>query len=68
VIERLFPAFNRGETLVSASLTPREKDQLASLLRKIIRTVEGDLPPAGDLPGEGGRGACTCLVRHQSCW
>ena len=42
VIERLFPAFNRGEALVSASLTPREKDQLTALLRKIIRTVEDD--------------------------
>ena len=51
VIERLFPAFNRGEALVSASLTPREKDQLASLLRKIIRTVEDDQPPASDLSG-----------------
>jgi len=40
VIERLFPAFNRGEALVSASLDDGEKDQLASLLRKIIRTVE----------------------------
>ncbi len=46
VIERLFPAFNRGEAQVSASLTEREKDQLAGLLRKIIRTVEDDLPPA----------------------
>jgi DNA-binding MarR family transcriptional regulator len=46
VIERLFPAFNRGEALVSASLSTREKDQLASLLRKIIRTVEDDPPPA----------------------
>jgi DNA-binding MarR family transcriptional regulator len=46
VIERLFPAFNRGEALVSASLTAREKDQLAGLLRKIIRTVEDDPPPA----------------------
>jgi DNA-binding MarR family transcriptional regulator len=46
VIERLFPAFNRGEALVSATLTPKEKDQLAALLRKIIRTVEDDLPPA----------------------
>jgi DNA-binding MarR family transcriptional regulator len=46
VIERLFPAFNRGEALVSASLTPREKDQLAALLRKVIRTVEDDPPPA----------------------
>ena len=46
VIERLFPAFNRGGALVSASLTAREKDQLASLLRKIIRTVEdGDALP-----------------------
>jgi MarR family transcriptional regulator, organic hydroperoxide resistance regulator len=40
VIERLFPAFNAGEAMVSASLTEREKTQLASLLRKIIRTVE----------------------------
>ena len=40
VIERLFPAFNRGEAQVSAGLTSREKDQLASLLRTIIRTVE----------------------------
>ena len=42
VIERLFPAFNEGEALVSASLTEREKNQLASLLRTIIRTVEGE--------------------------
>jgi DNA-binding MarR family transcriptional regulator len=40
VIGRLFPAFNSGETFVSASLTDDEKDQLASLLRKIIRSVE----------------------------
>jgi DNA-binding MarR family transcriptional regulator len=40
VIERLFPAFNAGETQVSATLTEREKDQLAELLRKIIRSVE----------------------------
>src|SRR5215472_6033909 len=40
VIERLFPAFNRGEAQVSGSLTGREKDQLAALLRTIIRTVE----------------------------
>ena len=40
VIERLFPAFNTGEALVSASLTEREKNQLATLLRRIIRTVE----------------------------
>jgi MarR family transcriptional regulator, organic hydroperoxide resistance regulator len=40
VIERLFPAFNAGETQVSASLSEREKNQLAGLLRKIIRSVE----------------------------
>ena len=40
VIERLFPAFNMGEAFVSASLTEREKNQLASLLRTIIRSVE----------------------------
>src|SRR5262250_2427617 len=40
VIERLFPAFNMGETFVSAALTEREKNQLASLLRSIIRAVE----------------------------
>jgi hypothetical protein len=40
VIERLFPAFNMGESFVSASLSGQEKDQLASLLRTIIRAVE----------------------------
>jgi MarR family transcriptional regulator, organic hydroperoxide resistance regulator len=42
VIERLFPAFNASETLVSSGLTSEEKTQLAALLRKIIRSVEGD--------------------------
>ncbi len=42
VIERLFPAFNASETMVSSGLTDDEKTQLAALLRKIIRTVEGD--------------------------
>ena len=40
VIERLFPAFNMGETSVSNGLTEEEKHQLATLLRKIIRSVE----------------------------
>ena len=40
MIERLFPAFNMGEALVSSGLTEREKTQLAALLRKIIRSVE----------------------------
>ena len=42
VIERLFPAFNRGEAQVSAGLDADEKDQLASFLRTIIRTVEDE--------------------------
>ena len=45
VIERLFPAFNASEAMVSASLTEPEKDQLAGLLRKIIRSVEEDAGP-----------------------
>ena len=40
VIEQLFPAFNEGEAFVSSSLTEGEKEQLAALLRKIIRSVE----------------------------
>ena len=40
VIERLFPAFNMGEAFVSGSLSEQEKEQLASLLRTIIRSVE----------------------------
>jgi MarR family transcriptional regulator, organic hydroperoxide resistance regulator len=40
VIEKLFPAFNRGEAEVSACLDQGEKEQLAFLLRKMIRSVE----------------------------
>ncbi|MEP7026316.1 MAG: MarR family transcriptional regulator [Actinomycetota bacterium] len=40
VIERLFPAFNLGEAFVSASLSEPEKNELAGLLRTIIRSVE----------------------------
>lgn len=50
VIERLFPAFNMSEGLVSAGLTDREKGQLASLLRKIIRSVEDEQRPPGCRP------------------
>lgn len=42
IIERLFPAFNAGEALVSSGLTDEEKTTLAALLRKIIRAIEGD--------------------------
>lgn len=40
VIERVFPAFNRCEAAISATLTEDEKSHLAVLLRRIIRTVE----------------------------
>ncbi|HEY3955551.1 MAG TPA: hypothetical protein VGM53_19435 [Streptosporangiaceae bacterium] len=40
VIERLFPAFNARETAVSVCLSEREKNQLAVLLRKVIRSAE----------------------------
>ena len=40
VIERLFPAFNASETQVSSALSDWEKNQLAGLLRKIVRSVE----------------------------
>jgi MarR family transcriptional regulator, organic hydroperoxide resistance regulator len=42
VIERLFPAFNASEAQVSSALSDREKNQLAGLLRKIVRSVEAD--------------------------
>jgi MarR family transcriptional regulator, organic hydroperoxide resistance regulator len=42
VIQRLFPAFNASETQVSGALSDREKNQLAGLLRKIVRSVEAD--------------------------
>src|SRR5580698_2524066 len=53
VIERLFPAFNAGEALVSASLSEREKNQLATLLRRIIRTVEEEDWASGEAGGTG---------------
>jgi MarR family transcriptional regulator, organic hydroperoxide resistance regulator len=40
VIEKLFPAFNMGEAAVSSCLNHEEKEQLAFLLRKIIRSAE----------------------------
>src|SRR5260370_21977974 len=42
VLERLVPAFNQGEAQGSPGLTGRQKNQLATLLRKIIRTVEDE--------------------------
>jgi len=54
VIERLFPAFNQGETAVSSGLTEKEKDQLAALLRKIIRSVEDSKGSASQGSGSTG--------------
>jgi len=48
VIERLFPAFNMGEASVSSGLTDEEQQQLAGLLRKIIRSVEDGAQLAKD--------------------
>lgn len=45
VIERLFPAFNAGEAAVSSALTEAERETLATLLRKIIRSVEDEAQP-----------------------
>ena len=66
VIERLFPAFNEGEARVSSGLTEDEKNQLASLLRKIIRSAEAgaadasaadaSAEPAGAEPAGTGTG------------
>jgi DNA-binding MarR family transcriptional regulator len=50
VIERLFPAFNAGEARVSSDLTEDEKNQLAALLRKIIRSAEAAAEPAAAEP------------------
>jgi MarR family transcriptional regulator, organic hydroperoxide resistance regulator len=41
VIETLFPRFNHEETFAASALTAPEKDELARLLRKVIRTVGG---------------------------
>src|SRR6478736_9634155 len=54
VIERLFPAFNEGEARVSSGLTEDEKNQLAALLRKIIRSAEAS-SSAGPAAGGAGR-------------
>ncbi len=40
MIRRLFPLFNDHETLVAGSLSKTEQEQLARLLRKMLRHVE----------------------------
>ncbi len=39
-VRRLYPEFNAQEAAVTASLTPREQEVLAKLLRSVIHTVE----------------------------
>ena len=40
-IKRLFPKFNQHEGLVTSVLSAKEQVQLAGLLRKVLRNVEG---------------------------
>jgi len=41
MIKKLFPRFNRAEVAVTAHLSRREQEELAGLLRSILRGVEG---------------------------
>ena len=43
-IETAFPRFNAEETAASSSLSEDEREQLASSLRKIIRTFDNEAP------------------------
>ena len=48
MIRRLFPRFNEHEALVVARLGTDEQDQLAHLLREVLRAVEAaDADPTG---------------------
>jgi DNA-binding MarR family transcriptional regulator len=40
MVRAIMPMFNRHEALVSSDLSPDEADDLAALLRRILRTVE----------------------------
>jgi DNA-binding MarR family transcriptional regulator len=46
-IETLFPRFNEEEVAVTERLTPGHQEQLASMLRTLLRTVTSDRPPHG---------------------
>ncbi len=52
VIDEVMPRFNRHEALVTRDLSPTERDEMASYLRRILRTLEemdGSAPtPAAD--------------------
>lgn len=51
VIRRVFPVFNRQESAVADALTPRERQELTRLLRKVLAHVEGE-PVGGAQPEE----------------
>lgn len=42
LIEELFPRFNQHETLAVSGLSADEQHQLASLLRKVLRTISAE--------------------------
>jgi DNA-binding MarR family transcriptional regulator len=46
MIRRLYPRFNQQEALVVSRLDTAEQDQLAHLLREILRSVDPDGEPA----------------------
>jgi DNA-binding MarR family transcriptional regulator len=52
-IERLFPTFNAEEVALTAHLEPHEQEQLAGLLRSMLRSVSSDDRPEGP-PDDGG--------------
>lgn len=41
-IEELFPRFNAEETAVTSHLSPQQQESMASMLRSMLRTAEGD--------------------------
>ena len=45
-IKRLFPRFNQHEALVVSRLHTGEQDQLAHLLREVLRAVEPEVDPS----------------------
>ena len=40
VLQRLFPVFNRHQSVVAAALTEQERGELTRLLRKVLVHVE----------------------------
>jgi DNA-binding MarR family transcriptional regulator len=46
-IETLFPRFNEEEVAVTERLTPGHQEQLATMLRTMLRTVTSEQPPDG---------------------